>query len=356
MRVVPVILSGGVGSRLWPLSRAATPKQLLALVGPETMIQATALRTADAARFSAPIVVAGAAHEGKILEQLAAVGRDPEALIVEPQGRNTAPAIALAALWLEAAGQGAAVMLAMPSDHVVGDLAAFVRAVGAGAPAAGAGWLVTFGIAARSPETGYGYIELGDALMDGVRRAVRFVEKPPLADAQAFVAGGNHAWNGGIFLLRADRYLDELREHAPEILAHARAAMADAGVEGPVVRPAAEAFARCPSESVDVAVMERASRVAVVPVEMGWSDIGNWDALFEAGARDDDGNALSGDVLAFGTRDCLARSDGPLVALVGCEGLSVIATGDAVLVVGRGHGQDVKRVVDALKARGAELL
>ena len=355
-RLWPVVLSGGVGSRLWPLSRAASPKQMLALVGPETMIQATVLRTSDPARFEPPIVVAGAAHGDAILAQLGAVGRSPQALILEPEGRNTAPAIALAADWLVARGQGHALMLVMPSDHVIIDTAAFVRAISAAAPHAEAGWLVTFGIHARTPETGYGYIHLGEALGGGVRRVEAFIEKPALETARAYVEGGHHAWNGGIFLMRADRYLEELSIHAPGIADAARAAMAGAATDGPVLRPDAAAFAASPSDSIDYAVMERAERVAVVPVDMGWSDVGSWDALHAIAETDEHGNASRGDTIEIDSRDCLIRSEGPLVAAVGLDGVTIVATPDAVLVVGRGRSQDVKKVVDRLKAAGRDLV
>ncbi len=352
----PVILSGGVGARLWPLSRAASPKQLLALAGPETMIQATALRAADPARFHPPIVVAGEAHGAAILEQLGAVGRMPEALILEPAGRNTAPAIALAAHWLVGKGEGEALMLVMPSDHVIVDIAAFVRAVEAAVPHAQAGWLVTFGIRAHTPETGYGYIHLGEALGGGVRRVEAFVEKPALETAQAYVRGGHHAWNGGIFLMRADRYLEELEAHAPEIAATTARAMGAATADGTTLRPDAAIFATSPSDSIDYAVMERADRVAVVPVDMGWSDVGSWDALHAIADTDVQDNAIVGDVIAIDSQNCLIRSEGPLVAAVGLDGVTIVATHDAVLVVGRGRAQDVKKVVDRLKAMGRPLV
>jgi len=348
----PVILSGGVGARLWPLSRAASPKQMLALAGPETMIQATALRAADAARFHAPIVVAGAAHGPGILEQLGAVGRTPAALILEPEGRNTAPAIALAAQWLVARGSPDALMLVMPSDHVIIDTAAFVRAVEAATPHARDGWLVTFGIRARAPETGYGYIHLGKALGGGVRRVEAFIEKPARETAEAFVRGGHHTWNGGIFLMRADRYMEELANHALGIAAAAARAMAEAHTDGLTIHPDADAFAASPSDSIDYAVMERADRVAVMPVDMGWSDVGSWDALYEIAATDEHGNATRGDTIEIDSRDCLIRSEGPLVAAVGLKGVIIVATHDAVLVVKRGRAQDVKKVVDRLKGRG----
>ena len=350
-RIWPVILSGGVGSRLWPLSRAETPKQLLPLVSERTMIQETA-RRAVGPGFAAPIVVAGAMHGAAIAAQLGAIGSAPAATILEPEGRNTAPAIALAAHWLTRGDSGGALMLVMPSDHVIADTPAFLRAIAAAEPFAREGWLVTFGIRAHTPETGYGYIHLGKALGGGVRRVEAFVEKPAREVAERFVEGGHHAWNGGIFLLRADRYLEELGEHAPAILEATRTTLVNAVTNGVKVVPEARSWTGCPSDSIDYAVMEKADRVAVVPVDMGWSDIGNWDALHALVDGDQDGNVVRGDTIVIDSRDCLIRSEGPLIATVGLDGVTIVATADAVLVVARGRAQDVKRVVDRLKANG----
>jgi mannose-1-phosphate guanylyltransferase len=345
----PVILSGGSGTRLWPLSRLERPKQLLPLVGAQTMIQATAARTADPARFRPPVVVANEAHREAIAEQLTQAGTPPGALLLEPAGRNTAPAIALAAHRV-AAADPVGVMLVMPSDHVIADGEAFLRAVATLLPFVNDGWLATFGIRATAPETGYGYIQFADRLGDGVHAVRRFVEKPDRATAEAYVASGDYAWNGGIFLLRADRYLAALEAHAPTIAEASAAAMRGATVDGTVVRPDAAAFARCPSDSIDYAVMEHDDRIAVAPVDMGWSDIGSWDALWEIAERDGSGNAVQGDAILVDARDCLVRSDGPLVSLVGTEGLTVVAGRDAVMVAARGRGQDVKKIVDRLAA------
>lgn len=351
----PVILSGGVGARLWPLSRASTPKQLLPLVSEYTMIQETA-RRAVGPGFAAPIVVAGAMHGTAIVAQLEAIETAPATILLEPEGRNTAPAIALAAHWLARNGGplGKALMLVMPSDHVVTNTPAFLRAIAAAEPFARDGWLVTFGIRAHTPETGYGYIRLGANLGGGVQRVEAFVEKPSFEIAERFVEGGHHAWNGGIFLMRADRYLEELGAHAPDILHATRAALAGAAVEGITVVPEARRWAGCPSDSIDYAVMEKADRVAVVPVDMGWSDIGNWDALHALVDGDQDGNVVRGDTVVIDSRDCLIRSEGPLIATVGLDGVTIVATADAVLVVARGRAQDVKRVVDRLKAAGRD--
>lgn len=347
----PVILSGGVGARLWPLSRGETPKQLLPLVSARTMIQETA-RRAVGPGFAAPLVVAGTAHGAAIASQLAEVDQPPAAILLEPQGRNTAPAIALAAHWLVARGEGDALMLVMPSDHVIADTPAFLHAVAAAQTASRDGWLVTFGIRAKTPETGYGYIQLGEPIGGGVRRVAAFVEKPSLEIAKRFVEDGHHAWNGGIFLMRADRYLEELGGNVPDIVASTRAAMDVASVDGVEIRPGAVAWAGCPSDSIDYAVMERAERVAVVPVDMGWSDIGSWDALHAIDEGDEHGNVVRGDTIEIDSRDCLIRSEGPLVAAVGLDGVTIVATADAVLVVARGKAQEVKRVVDRLKAEG----
>lgn len=344
--IVPVILSGGSGTRLWPMSRPEMPKQFLALTGDETMLQLTVRRTGERDRFGAPIVVANAAHADHIETQLAEAGTAPQALILEPAGRNTAPAIALAAL---AVDDPAALLLVMPSDHVIADVDAFHTAVANAAPLAADGWLVTFGIAPDAPETGYGYIQVGEALSDGVHRVARFVEKPALDAAEAMLASGDHAWNGGIFLFRADAYLNALAANAPVMLDAVRQSMEQSTREGMRVWPDRDAFAASPSDSIDYAVMEKAARVAVVPVAMGWSDVGSWDALHAIGDRDPDGNVARGDVVALDTRNCLVRADGKRVALVGVEDLIVVASGDDVLILPRGRSQDVKRLLEAMK-------
>ena len=342
--IVPVILSGGSGTRLWPMSRPERPKQLLPLTGEQTMLQLTAGRTGGAA-FAAPIVVANARHAEEIEEQLAAVDAAPSALILEPAGRNTAPAIALAAL---AAG-GDAPLLVMPSDHVIADPDAFHRAIAAALPLARDGWLVTFGIEPDAPETGYGYIKLGEELAAGVHRVARFVEKPPRDVAEAMVSAGDHAWNGGIFLFRTDTFLGALAAHAPEMLHAAQRAMDGARREGARVWPDPHAFAASPAESIDYAVMEKAERVAVVPVAMGWSDVGSWDALHGISATGEHGMATRGRVIALDSRNCLVRTDGARIAMVGVEDLIVVASGDDILILPRGRSQDVKALLEAMK-------
>ena len=340
-RIVPVILSGGSGTRLWPMSLPDRPKQFLSLTQEASMFAATVARVADTTRFADPLVVANARHAHLIDAQLD--GRDAT-LVLEPVARNTAPAIALAAL----TASPDAPLLVMPSDHVIADERAFLAAIDAARPLVDEGWLVTFGIEPDGPETGYGYIEVGAELAHGVRRVATFVEKPDRVRAEAMVADGRHVWNGGIFLFRADAYLSALAIHAPAMLAAAREAL-DRGVrDGNRVLPDAAAFGASPSDSIDYAVMERAERVAVVPVAMGWSDVGSWDALHNIGA-DAQGDAHDGDIIAIDTTNCLLKSDGIRIAAVGVSDLIVVATGDNVLILPRGRSQDVKRIVEAIK-------
>lgn len=348
-RIVPVILSGGSGTRLWPMSRPERPKQLLPLTASDTMLQLTARRTADATRFEAPIVVGNAAHADAVEAQLAEAGTPAGTLILEPMGRNTAPAIALAAI---AAGGGAP-LLVMPSDHVINDVPAFLAAIDRALPLVDKGWLVTFGIAPNAPETGYGWIAAGEEIAQGVNRVARFVEKPPLDRAEAMLAAGGHYWNGGIFLFRADMMLGALSVHAPDILVACQQAMDYAVRSGSRITPDAADFAASPSDSIDYAIMEKADRVAVVPVSMGWSDVGSWDALHALSKLDGAGNACDGQVLTIDSNNCLVRSDGPRVALVGVNDLIVVASGEDVLIVPRGRSQDVKKLIEAMKARSA---
>jgi mannose-1-phosphate guanylyltransferase/mannose-1-phosphate guanylyltransferase/mannose-6-phosphate isomerase len=344
--IIPVILSGGSGTRLWPLSRPEQPKQFLALTGERTMLQMTLGRTLDRERFAAPIVIAGSSQADEIQRQSET---EIASLVLEPVGRNTAPAIALAAL-LAAPD---ALLLVMPSDHLIRDQQAFLDAVARGLTLAEQGWLVTFGIVPHRAETGYGYIRRGDALAPGVHRVERFVEKPDAATAEALLASGDHYWNGGIFLFRADAYLAALGTHAPEVLHAVRRAMANRTGSERHIYPDAEDFAASPSISIDYAVMEKADAVAVVPVEMGWSDIGSWDALYEVGEPDADGNLLTGNAVAADSRFCLIRSDGPTIVTVGVQDLIVVASGDSILILPRGQSQRVKEAVDALRAARA---
>jgi mannose-1-phosphate guanylyltransferase/mannose-1-phosphate guanylyltransferase/mannose-6-phosphate isomerase len=347
-QITPVILSGGAGTRLWPLSRTGRPKQVLSLTAAETMLQLTARRVPPGEGFAAPVVVANAAHAEMIEAQLDKAGISNARLILEPKGRNSAPAIAVAALALPRD----AIMLVMPSDHVIQDVAAFRAAIAAATPLAEQGWLITFGITPDGPETGYGYIQRGEPLSDGVARVESFVEKPDRATAEAYLATGQYSWNGGIFLFGAGTYLDALARHAPDMLAAVQKSMDGATREGKRIFPESHAFAASPSQAVDYAVMEKADKVAVVPVEMGWSDVGSWVALHAISDCDDNGNANHGEVFAIDTKRCMIRSEGPVVAAVGVKDLIVIATPDAVLIMPRGASQEVKRAVEALKREG----
>ena len=350
MSIVPVILSGGSGSRLWPLSRKALPKQLLALTGARTMIQETAAR-ASGEGFAAPLVISNQEHRFLIAEQLRAAGIAPAGIILEPVGRNTAPAAAIAALKV-AQDDADALVLLLPSDHVVSDHAAFHAAVATAATAAKSGALVTFGIQPTAPETGYGYIKAAAPLADapGTFAIERFVEKPDRATAQGYLDAGGYFWNSGMFLFRAGAFLDELARLQPAMLEACRAALAKAHQDMDFIRLDEASFAACPSDSIDYAVMEHAKKAAVVPVEMGWNDVGSWQSLWEISPHDAGGNAIQGDVVIEKVANSYIRSEGPLVAAVGVDDLVVVATKDAVLVSHRGASQDVKMIVDQLES------
>jgi mannose-1-phosphate guanylyltransferase/mannose-6-phosphate isomerase len=339
--IIPVILSGGSGTRLWPISTAASPKQFIALAGEESLLQQTVRRARAAGLVQAPILIANRGHDALLGEQLRSIDCTPARLIFEPVGRNTAPAIAMAAL---EAPSPDALLLVMPSDHVIADVPAFAAAIERAAPQATAGWLVTFGITPDHPETGYGYIRCGEAICQGVHQVDRFVEKPDSDRAARMIAEGGHCWNAGIFLLRADAFLEAMRLHAPAMLTAVEAALASATREGHRIDPDADAFAAIPADSIDYAVLEKAARVAVVPAAMGWSDLGSWDALHAIGSRDEADNLSEGEVKALVSRNCLFKSTGPRIAAIGVSDLIVVATGDTVLIAPRGRSQDVRRL------------
>ena len=348
----PVVLSGGSGTRLWPLSRKNQPKQFLALVGERSLYQETVLRAAALPDAQAPITVCSDDHRFMVGEQLQAISVDSGGILLEPAPRNTAPAIALAALHA-VARDADATLLVMPADHLIEDEAAFRDAVAKAAVLAHEGWLVAFGIEPDYPETGYGYIRRGAALGEAGYSIDRFVEKPDLATAEGYLAEGGYAWNSGMFLFSAARYLEELGRHAPGILAAAREAHARASSDLDFTRVDEAAFKASPSDSIDYAVMEKTDRAAVVPVSCGWSDIGSWSSLWSVAERDADGNRHEGDVISVDTTGSLVRaSERRLVATIGVEDLVIIDTPDATLVARKDRVQDVKAVVDALNAAG----
>ncbi|RLQ21289.1 mannose-1-phosphate guanylyltransferase/mannose-6-phosphate isomerase [Seongchinamella sediminis] len=345
--LTPVLLSGGVGSRLWPVSREAHPKQFQPLAGELSMLQETLQRTSGLDE-SAPVVVCNEEHRFMVAEQLRQVNLDASALILEPAGRNTAPAVALAALYT-AAEEPQSLLLVLPADHLIQDVAAFVAAVGKAVPMAQQGRLMTFGVVPTSPETGYGYIKCGESLAADLFDLERFVEKPDAATASEYLASGNYLWNSGMFLISAAAYLDELGKHAPEILASCRAAMEAANRDMDFIRPDPALFDSCPADSIDYAVMEHTDRGGVVSLDCGWSDVGAWSALWDVAEHDAQGNVSRGDVILDNCSDSYFYSDSRLLAATGVDGLVVVETADAVLVADRDKVQDVKRIVNRLK-------
>lgn len=349
MTITTVILCGGAGTRLWPLSRAARPKQLLALTGERSLLQATWERAHAAGAGLAPWVVCNESHRFMVETQLRDAGAEP-VLLLEPEGRNTAPAVALAALLATQRGAGDTLLLVLPSDHVILNQAAFGSAVAAAANAAREGALLTFGIVPDRPETGYGYIRAG--VGPAVARPVeQFVEKPDAATARRYLESGNFLWNSGMFMFTARSYLEELQAYAPDILEACRLAIASGDTGGNALRVDRASFLGARSLSVDYAVMERTRRARVVPLDAGWSDVGSWSALHEVSARDAAGNVSRGDVLAVDCAGSYLRSESRLVAAVGLDGCIVVETADAVLVAPRDRAQDVKKLVDGLAAR-----
>lgn len=345
--IVPAILCGGAGTRLWPLSRGAKPKQFHALTSGRTLLAETLARASLAPGATSPVLIAGEAM-GPIVAHEAPPGAR---IVLEPEGRNTAPAAALAAFAaLETSPD--AIVLMLPSDHHIGDTAAFAKAIGKGATLATEGQLVTFGIEPDSPNEGYGYITAGEALDHGGFAVTRFVEKPKRAVAEALIADGRATWNAGIYMFGARFYLDELGRLAPAIRNAVEDAWRAGSVANGVRRLDTTAWAACPADSIDYAVAEKTDRAAVVPVRMDWSDIGSWATLHAIAQRDGDGNAFSGDVIAIDTRGCHIRAEGRLVAVLGVDDLVVVETADAVLVMPKSRAQDVKAVVEQLRARG----
>lgn len=347
--LIPLILSGGSGTRLWPVSRKNLPKQFLVLAGQKTLFQQTVDRARVLPDAVAPIVVASDDHRFLVAEQLQELGVEGASIILEPLARNTAPAIALGAL-LALERSKDAILLILPADHLIGDDRAFSSAIASALPQVHNDWLLTFGIRPDRAETGFGYIQRGAALDDNVFSVGRFVEKPNLEFAEKYVASGEFDWNSGMFLFKASRYLEELATHAPAILDAARTAYERAKVDLDFVRIDAESFAQAPSDSIDYAVMEKTKRAAVVPVSCGWSDIGSWEALWLSSEKDEQGNHIEGDVIAMDTSGSLIWSHNRhLVATLGLQDVVVVTTADATLVAKRDASQDVKRIVDQLK-------
>ena len=350
--VVPVILSGGSGTRLWPVSRESFPKQFWPLTSDRSLIQETAGR-ATGAGFAAPIVVCNEAHRFVVAEQMRLMGQTDARIMLEPVGRNSAPAIAAAAL-LVAETDPDAVLWMMAADAAIANTEALQTALVSAVAAARAGRIVTFGMRPTAPETGYGYIEAGAPLpgLDGVCALAGFVEKPDAAKAAAMLDAGTHLWNSGMFVFTAATLLAELELYAPDVLAAVRLAVAGRKQDLDFIRLAAEPFTACPNISLDYAVAEHTDRAAVVPADIGWSDVGSWSALWELGAKDQSGNVLVGDVLMEGATNCYGRSDGIITAVVGLTDAVVVVTEDAVLAMHRDCAQDVKKVVDQLRRRG----
>ncbi len=353
-KITPILMSGGAGTRLWPLSRKARPKQFHALGGERTLIQDTALRvTGD--MFGPPMVVCNAAHADLVREQLLAVGVVARTLILEPEGRNTGPASAVAAA-VAAQDDPDALVLLLHADNLVADVSALHRAIAAGVPAAEAGALVIFGITPTGPETGYGYIRAGEPWgeADGpARKVAAFVEKPDLPTAHLYVADSRYTWNAGMFLFRPQAFLDEAAGTAPELTAAARVAAAESPREGDAVRLGA-AFLRSPAVAIDTAVFELTEKAVVVSADIGWSDVGNFDALWEGAEKPDLSNAFQGPVIAAGTEGCLVMSDGPTVVVSGVEDLAVIVENGVVLVTRRDNPSAVRAAVEAIKAAGRD--
>jgi mannose-1-phosphate guanylyltransferase / mannose-6-phosphate isomerase len=354
MTIHPVVLSGGSGTRLWPLSRAAYPKQLMPLVGENSLLQETIQRVSDPKRFAAPVLICNDDHRFLVAEQLRAIACKAEAIVLEPVGRNTGPAVAAAAMMAKPEN----LLLILPSDHYIVDAEKFRAAITVAAKAAEAGSLVTFGIKPTAPETGYGYIQRGEAAVTrGAFRVAAFVEKPDAPTAEKYLAADKYLWNSGMFLFRADRFLAELQKFEPAMLEAVKDAVAGATRDLDFIRLAKESFAKATSKSIDYAVMEKTKDAAVVPADMGWTDVGSWAALWDVAQRDSQGNALVGDVIAADVTNSYIRSESRLVTAVGLDNIVLIETVDAVMAVARDRAQDIRLIVDKLqKAERGERL
>ncbi len=351
MTIHPVILCGGAGTRLWPMSRRLYPKQFLPLVSEQSLLQDTVTRTLGIPGIAAPVIVSGEDHRFLVAEQLREIGHPPALHLLEPVPRNTAPAIAAAA-WRILQSDPDATLLVLPSDHAIGALDAFKDASLRAARLAAAGALVTFGIVPTEPATGYGYIERGEPLTEGGYRVARFIEKPARERAEVLVSDARYAWNSGMFVFRADRLLEEIERYCPAVHAATRAAVLQARDDLDFCRLDRAAFEACPADSIDYAVMEKTDRAAIIPVDLGWSDVGSWSQLWAISEKDAEGNRLHGDVIAHDTRNTYVRAERRLVATVGVDDLVIVETDDAVLVSHRDRAQDVKAIVERLQQAG----
>ena len=346
--LIPILLSGGVGSRLWPLSRELNPKQFLPLTGELSLLEQTLQRASSLPNMAAPIVVCNEEHRFLVAEQLRNIGQAGASIILEPAGRNTAPAIAVAAFQALKV-DAEALLLVMPADHIIKNTATFADAVSQGLVPAAKGKLVTFGIVPESPETGYGYIRGGEGGEEGCYPIAEFVEKPALEVAQHYIAAGNYYWNSGMFLLGARAYLDELKSLSPVMYAAAEASLLEASEDMDFVRLNRTAFEACPSDSIDYAVMEKTEKGMVVPLSCGWSDVGSWSSLWEVDEKDPQGNVCKGDVIAQDSSNSYIHSSSRLVTTLGVDNVVVVETADAVLVADMGQVQNIKTIVNAIK-------
>lgn len=344
--MIPVILSGGSGTRLWPLSRGVYPKQFLPLVSDKTMVQETVLRLQGLDHLQAPIAVCNEAHRFMMAEQLREIDAQPDVIILEPVGKNTAPAVALAAL---AAKNYDDILLVLPADHVIENVAAFQQAVVKAEQLAEQGYLVTFGIIPTAAETGYGYIKRSAENIADAFKVAEFVEKPDAVVAETYVNSGEYYWNSGMFAFKAGRYLEELEKFSPEMLAACRLSFADAKTDVDFVRLNKDIFIQCPSDSIDYAVMEKTDKAVVIPLDADWSDVGSWSALWEVRKKDSFGNALTGDVIAIDTENSFIHAGNKLVAAIGIRDMIIIETDDAVMIAPKDRVQEVKQIVEVLK-------
>jgi mannose-1-phosphate guanylyltransferase/mannose-6-phosphate isomerase len=348
-RVVPVILAGGSGTRLWPLSRALFPKQFLALAGERTMLQETLERLEGIPGLTSPMVVCNDDHRFIVAEQLRQRKTGDATIMLEPVGRNTAPAIAVSAIQALKNGTDP-LLLVLAADHVIQNVEAFHRAVETAAKVAETGAMATFGIKPLTPETGYGYLRAKSGEQGEAKQLETFVEKPDLDTARAYVESGDYFWNSGMFMFRASVYLEELEKFAPQMLEACRASLAKAKNDLDFIRLDKDAFASCPEDSIDYAVMEKTDKAMIVALDAGWSDVGSWSALWDVAAKDDQGNVTKGDVINLDNENCfLQSSGGRLVAAVGLDNLIVVDTDDAVLIASKTHVQHVKKIVEKLK-------